>query len=166
MADAELVPGMAPTSSAEAAGAAEEGVPPADAEPEPAAAPVEEPASAAEPSQETSPTEPEPAAPAPEPAAAPEPGQAEPEPAPPEPTPAPAPGRAAAPETAPAAGGAPRVFYRGQTIDVATCEDGLEKGAVILGPSTDGSPDLMNIKFADGVTTRASPAAARFPRRF
>ena len=42
-----------------------------------------------------------------------------------------------------------QAFYKGQTIDVAT-EDGLEKGAVILGPSTTGDPEFMSVKVRFG----------------
>eukprot|EP01046_Picozoa_sp_COSAG06_P123520 COSAG06_NODE_71435_length_184_cov_21.588235_1_plen_55_part_01 len=37
----------------------------------------------------------------------------------------------------------------GQVIDIDT-EDGMEKGATILGPSSEGDATQMQVRFADG----------------
>ena len=45
---------------------------------------------------------------------------------------------------------APTSFQVGDVVDIST-EDGWERGAVVLGPSSSGDSSELRVKFADGV---------------
>ena len=44
------------------------------------------------------------------------------------------------------------VFTKGTTVDIDT-DDGMERGAVVLGPSLRGNPDELRVRFADGTVS-------------